>query len=122
RCSATTWRVPSSDGRRHARLVWPASGCARRGAGVSSGMLTAIVAVVAVAALSMILRRFSGSGSEQSAMPTTQPEADEPLSPQSEDEADDESTETVAITSDGWAFVPDDDEVQLVPPAPETDD
>jgi len=34
---------------------------------------------------------------------------------------DEDGAEIVAITSDGWAFVPDGDEVQLIPPGDEDD-
>jgi hypothetical protein len=79
---------------------------------MNQGTLTAIVAVVAVAALGLLMRRMGGHATPGTALPPSI-EPDEAV----EDEDDDEE-ETAAVTSDGWAFVPigDRDRVQLVPP------
>jgi hypothetical protein len=85
---------------------------------MSQSALIAIVAVVAVAMLGLLLRRISVSppGPVTSAPASPPPGFDL-------DEADDlddggDPDEHVAVTSDGWAFVPvgDRDRVQLVPP------
>jgi len=81
---------------------------------MSSSVLIAIVAVAAVALLGLLMRRASvahpGAATRGTAPPVPIEEAAE---------GDDEgSDETVAVSSDGWSFVPvgDRDKVQLVPP------
>ncbi len=81
---------------------------------MNQGALTAIVAVVAVAAIGLLLRRATGT-----APGTTSPGTAPPPLPDLDETTDDEdSPEIVAVTSDGWSFVPvgDRDRVQLVPP------
>lgn len=77
--------------------------------------LTAIVAVVAVAAIGLLMRRGAGTTAGVAA-----PEAAASPPPIDPDETTDDegSAEIVAVTSDGWSFVPvgDRDKVQLVPP------
>jgi len=86
----------------------------------SSRDALALIAIAVVAVLAVFLRRVGKGGSDapsSAAEPGppadtgTEPSAD----PLDEDEAGDDP-EVVAITSDGWAFMPDGDEVQLVPP------
>lgn len=80
-----------------------------------------VIAVVVVAAIAMFMRRRADEGSDAGASRTggepiaSTPELPEPWLDSGLD--DDETDETVmaAITSDGWAFMPDEDEVQLVP-------
>lgn len=84
---------------------------------MTQSALTAIVAVVAVAALGLLMRRVAGSSSgaaTQGAAPPPPP----PPSDSEETEADEDSPETVAVTSDGWSFLPvgDRDKLRLVPP------
>jgi hypothetical protein len=75
----------------------------------------AIVVLIAVALIGLFMRRGGD------APPTTAPPSADPasLDPEGswayvEDEGPDE--EDVAVTSDGYVFVPDGDEVQIVPP------
>lgn len=79
--------------------------------------LVAVAAVAGVALLGLLMRRGSVSeaGSVEAAGAPPEPEPpvvgdDEP------DEAGADPHEVVAVTSEGWAFVPDGDSVQLVPP------
>jgi len=81
---------------------------------------TAIIVLIAVALIGLLLRRGSSTPSDISQAPPPPP-MDEPGGSYAYVEEDDadldaESDETVAVTSDGWAFVPDGHEVQLVPP------
>lgn len=83
------------------------------------GLVSGLIAIAIVAALALLLRALAGrSGPVTGA-------ADEPVSalpeahdPMAETATDDDADfgEAVAITSDGWAFLPDGEEVQLVPP------
>ncbi len=81
---------------------------------MTQSALTAIVAVAAVAVLGVILRRATGTPASGTAMPPPP----EPGEEEVEADERDETGGTVAITSDGWAFVPlrDRDRVRLVPP------
>jgi hypothetical protein len=72
-------------------------------------MIWAIVAIAVVALLGLLLRR---GGKDDIEIPRTSPE--QPITELDEDEEGPQ--EAVAITSDGWAFVPDGEEVQLIPP------
>jgi hypothetical protein len=78
--------------------------------------LTAIVAVVAVAALGLLMRRGVGS-MPGAAAPGAAPPPPPPSDPD-ETSADEDSPEIVALTSDGWSFLPvgDRDKLRLVPP------
>ncbi|MBI3539443.1 MAG: hypothetical protein HY076_04140 [Candidatus Eisenbacteria bacterium] len=81
----------------------------------------AVLAVMAVAVLGLFMRRGAEpptTGAPPAGLPPAEPEPSHALVVGDED---DEPDEDVAITSDGWAFVPDGDEVQIVPP-PEPDD
>jgi hypothetical protein len=80
-----------------------------------------VIAVVVVAAIAMFMRRRAGDESDAGA-PTTGIEPMESVSGAPEPSPgswldDDDTDETVmaAITSDGWTFMPDEDEVQIVP-------
>ena len=85
----------------------------------SNRELYAVLAVMVVAVVAMLMRR--GSGSDQTAMPVAPPDdPEDPTNLVDDDESDD--TELGAVTSDGWAFLPDGHEVQLVPPADPDDD
>jgi hypothetical protein len=81
---------------------------------MSRSVLLAIIAVVAVALLGLLMRRGADS-SAPSALP-----APPPPEPDFEDEtgSEDEPAEAVAVTSDGWSFVPlaDRERVRLLPP------
>ena len=80
---------------------------------MNRSLFTALVAVAAVALLGLLLRRMSGGARDESVVPPPEPAT-------ADDEGDDEDEgdhEAVAVTSDGWAFVPDGGEVHLVPPA-----
>lgn len=81
---------------------------------MNQGTLVAILAVVAVAVLGLLMRRGSGA-TPAGTMPLSSPPDDE--AEPDEDEGSGAS-EIVAVTSDGWAFVPvgDRDKVQLLPP------
>ena len=84
--------------------------------------LLAILLVVVVAAVALWLRRGSQAVDTARVEP---PARDEPPAPYRDavtDESGDEATEAGAFTSDGWAFVPDGNEVHLVPPASEEDE
>jgi hypothetical protein len=82
---------------------------------MTQSALTAIVAVIAVATLGLLLRRATGT-----APGTTSPGTPPPPPPVEPDETtdDEDSPGIVAVTSDGWSFVPvgDRDKVQLIPP------
>ncbi|HYM81624.1 MAG TPA: hypothetical protein VEY91_09460 [Candidatus Limnocylindria bacterium] len=80
-------------------------------------LVTGLIAVLAVAAGALLLRRFASRG-ETVSYPSegVDPATETPEAFGSESEDFEDSTEAVAITSDGWAFVPDGREVQLVPP------
>lgn len=84
---------------------------------MDQGMLTAIVAVVVVALLGLLLRRTTVSPAAGNAAPP--PEA----APDDAEEAVEDLIESleavpVALTSDGWSFMPlgDRDRVRLIPP------
>src|SRR5262245_53656541 len=85
--------------------------------------LLAVVVVAGVAVLAMLMRRLGNRSQDVMSAGVTrvpdepEPTADAPPSPEDDDE--DEPVEAGAFTSDGWAFVPDGDEVHLVPPASE---
>ena len=76
--------------------------------------MVAVLAVVAVAMIAMFMRRGSKDSGATGGGAPPGPLADAPTEP--EDDDNDEAAEVVAVTSDGWAFMPDGDEVQLVPP------
>ncbi len=82
---------------------------------MNQGMLTAIIAVAAVAMLGLLLRRTTVSPGSGMATPPPQAAPDE-----AEEAVDDliESLEAVAVTSDGWSFMPlaDRDRLRLIPP------
>lgn len=80
-------------------------------------MILALVAVLAVALLAFLMRH--GRDDEITASPSSpsSPPAEEPLDVDQDGDADEAPAETIAITSDGWAFVPDGRGVQLIPPA-----
>ena len=75
-------------------------------------MLTAIVAVAGVALLGLFMRRSTGASGPGAN--TTSPEPEE----HGDEDPADESAGTVAVTSDGWSFVPlgDRGRVRLIPP------
>ena len=82
---------------------------------MNQGMLTAIIAVAAVALLGLLLRRTTvspGPGMAARSPETVPDDAGEAV--------DDliESLEVVAVTSDGWSFMPlaDRDRLRLIPP------
>jgi hypothetical protein len=81
---------------------------------MNQGALSAIAAVVAVAAIGWLLRRATGPAPG----PTSPGTAPPPLPDLDETTDDEDSPEIVAVTSDGWSFVPvgDRDKVQLIPP------
>jgi hypothetical protein len=81
---------------------------------MTQSAMTAILAVVAVAALGLLLRRAAGPAAGTTTPGTALP----PLPDPDETDDDEDSPEIVAVTSDGWSFVPvgDRDKVQLVPP------
>jgi hypothetical protein len=94
--------------------------------------LTLLAAVATVAALGLLLRRGMpgppASGVSGSPPPTGAEDPERGFEPVDTgeidpllEEASAEAGEIVAVTSDGWAFVPDEDEVQILPPAPSTD-
>ena len=80
----------------------------------------AIVVIAVVAVLAVFLRRASKDESDGAPGDIAPVEstpgsgADPPLDSSLDDDDDPEDT-VMAITSDGWAFMPDEDEVQLVP-------
>jgi hypothetical protein len=81
----------------------------------------AVVVVVAVAGLALLMRRLGGRAPDAAATGgmgiEDELEAASASLPETyQDDDDDEPAEAGALTSDGWAFVPDGDEVQIVPP------
>ena len=81
---------------------------------MNQGVLSAIIAVVSVAAIALWLRRTTGPAAgaiSPGTPPPPPPDLDEPV-------GDQDSPEIVAVTSDGWSFVPvgDRDKLQLIPP------
>jgi hypothetical protein len=83
-----------------------------------------VVAIAVVAVIAMFMRRSSrdsGSAGEAASPGPLAEAGTEPSTHVSEDlswedsDDDDEAAGVVAVTSDGWAFMPDGDEVQLVP-------
>lgn len=83
---------------------------------MSAGVLTAIIAVAAVAALGLLMRRAGPTAASG-------PVPDRPPEPPAFDESwvaegEEDDAEPAALTSDGWAFMPvaDPDRVKLVPP------
>lgn len=81
----------------------------------------AILVVVGVAVIALVLRRGSNAPTETEVPPPLADPSAGSLTDRTSLEADEAPVEVGAFTSDGWAFVPDGDEVQLVPPAPEED-
>lgn len=79
--------------------------------------LTLLAAVGAVAAIGLFLRRGEAvpPASGVSGLPAPLPPEDPDWAPD-RGEGDEGEAGTVAVTSDGWAFVPDEDEVQILPP------
>jgi hypothetical protein len=84
---------------------------------VSQSALIAIIAVAAVALLGLLLRRSSTPPATGAVRPSPPPDA-EPDLDDPENEAG-ETPDTLAVTSDGWSFMPAGtrDRVHLVPPA-----
>ena len=81
---------------------------------MSRDIVMAVIAVAVVALLGLLLRRSavsSATGGPPSMPPPPEPDLDE-------EEAEDEGGEAVAVTSDGWSFMPleDRDRVRLIPP------
>jgi hypothetical protein len=81
--------------------------------------ILAVIVVAAVAALALLMRRGAKRSEAITDAGTRRAgEAREPAaSPMAAEPDEDEPAEAGAFTSDGWAFVPDGHEVQLVPPA-----
>jgi hypothetical protein len=84
---------------------------------VDRSVLTALATVAAVGVLALFLRRASGGTRDESiALPPPPDLEDEAL------EDAESAPDAVAMTSDGWAFVPDGTRVRLIAPAgPEAD-
>jgi len=82
--------------------------------------LYAVLAIVVVAVIAMFMRRGSEDPGARAGAAAPGPLADAGTEPSVdvswEDNDDEEAAEVVAVTSDGWAFMPDGDEVQFVPP------
>jgi hypothetical protein len=80
-------------------------------------MLTAVIAVLAVAILGLLLRRLGGARTPTALAPDAGMEPATGVGPGRE-EGPDGPHETVAVTSDGWSFVPfgERDRVRLMPP------
>ncbi|HKQ59095.1 MAG TPA: hypothetical protein VJY35_14635 [Candidatus Eisenbacteria bacterium] len=82
--------------------------------------ILAVIVVVGVAALALLMRRFGSRPPDAAAAGGTriedELEAASASLPEAYEDDDDEPAEAGALTSDGWAFVPDGDEVQIVPP------
>ncbi len=80
--------------------------------------LAAWLAVLGVAALAVAMRVLGSRRDEQATLVQTRPGGETP--PEEPGEADDEDEpeghESVAVTSEGWAFVPHGREVHIVPP------
>jgi hypothetical protein len=82
---------------------------------MTQSALAAIILVAVVAVFGVLLRRMSGPSAAQApSLPALEPEVDE--TDLEAETAEDDAT--VALTSDGWAFVPvaDRDRIRLVPP------
>lgn len=79
----------------------------------------ALLALAAVAIIGTLMRR--GSGSDPTVMPPTPRDSSEGL-PDLLDPDESDDADLGAVTSDGWAFIPDGREVQLVPPESSDDD
>jgi hypothetical protein len=81
--------------------------------------MLAVVVIAVVAVIAMFMRRGSKDSGDTGRAAPPGPMDDAGSEPtvavSGEDHDDDESAEVVAVTSDGWAFMPDGDEVQLVP-------
>lgn len=76
-------------------------------------MIVAFIVVLAVGLLAFLMR---GKSDETTPSPGSAP--GEPSSTLDDEPEDDDSPhESIAITSDGWAFVPDGHGIQLFPPA-----
>jgi hypothetical protein len=88
---------------------------------MDGSLLTALLVVVAVAVVAWMLRAGAVKHVPDPSA-AARDDADRMLSEALEhaggieEEEEEEGGEVVALTSDGWAFVPDGDEVQLVPP------
>ena len=81
---------------------------------MNRSLTLALGAVLAVGVLAWVLRRMSPEASDTMSAAPPPPDPDD-LGPEWADD-DDASAEVVAITSDGWAFLPRGDAVHLVPP------
>ncbi len=74
---------------------------------------TAILIVLGAGAAAWLMRAFSGGRDEQ----VTLEQPRRPVAEPDEEEADEAGpAEAVAMSSDGWAFLPDGDAVHLIPP------
>lgn len=82
----------------------------------------AVIAILVVAGLAWLMRR-GGAGQESpgTALPPTLDPPDEVEDAEDADESEGDPHEVMAITSDGWAFVPDRGGVQVIPPAEHED-
>lgn len=92
-----------------------------------SPAVTTLLMVIAVAVIALVMRSFSRDRTPAAPRPADSVEA--LLAEVSGGDSGEESGEdsdtpegVVAITSDGWAFVPDGGEVQLIPPASHDED
>lgn len=91
---------------------------------MDSGTLVAVGAVAAVVVIAMLMR--AGKGSGEAAPPRPEPAVDSVIEETYEDADEDEPSadedddwdadEVVAVTSDGFAFLPDVHAVRLLPP------
>lgn len=100
---------------------------------MDSSTLVAVGAIAAVVVVGLLLRGGSSKGADGSPSPPSEParserergdddEAFEEAEPDSGEEADDDAwdpDEVVAVTSDGYAFLPDVHAVRLLPPQEE---
>jgi len=85
--------------------------------------LTLLAVVGAVAGRGLFLRRGTAAppASDVSGSPPPLAGGGDPDRAPDWDEEDEAEAGTVAVTSDGWAFVPDEGEVQILPPTQSTD-
>jgi hypothetical protein len=79
-------------------------------------LVVAVIVLAVVAGLALLMRRGGDETVAASPEPADGTEREATLA-LDDDDSDDESPELVAVTSDGWSFVPEGADVYLVPPS-----
>ena len=95
---------------------------------MSSSLVSGLVAVAAVIVVALLMRAMGGGGKSEGSVPSTPMPAPEPERVSAPDETvdgDPDGTDdrlVVAVTSDGYAFVPDHHVVRVLSPPEEGDE